>query len=885
MTTFNSRIRKLLLGSVATILFSGTAFAQGNLDNQTNIRIQAQSLNSAIEALANQADISINTNSVRLSDLRAPTVSGTMSVREALSELLRGTNFSYRTLSDGSIVVEPATMQSDEIIVTGTRLDPLNLLQKGATDSLTGLSLSLLETPRAASRVSEITIDRYGMQDVDDLLAAVPGTFTASFFGVPGNLNVRGTLADTYFQGFKRIENRGTYSSNLSAASYVEVLRGPSSPIYGPGKVGGLLNFMPKTARGENSKYVDELSGSLNVTAGSYDKTVFSGEISIPVGNGGFHFFGEHEDSDSYYQNIHPKHTNLQGTYVGDIDEQWSVEFNLMYFTESGRIQSPGWNRLTQDLVDNGNYITGRDTDIRDLDGDGYLNYGEIDTAIGSFFGTSNIRQIAEFFGSALPEFALDEGVGITKLDGSQIFADEGDYNNTETITGYAALERVYSDDSKFSFQLFVDHMENQKFNSFGFAADYEATAVEGRASYSFNTSFGDNLTADSVVGIAHRRHNAKQYESFLSGYVALDRRDLSFGATSGDRILAPNMIGGEPAWDSRRDMKWNSSSVFGMSDIKLFNRFSILAGLRYDYFDLQAINTGETVFGVANTLVKGDSGAVTWSLSGRYETPFGVTPYITYAEPRSLESSQTGGVSEGTIGSGLYISPSKLKEAGIKFSILDGNLFGSFAYYEQFRRQTDLLGNISGTTAEGFEAEIHWLATDNLSFTTSFTKQETNVDAPGAGRGEYLQVRPDQFGVDGILGYGGTFAFNNAGYVPSLADGYTLSTIPDIVASVYGTYTTNPFTFFGGNATAGITAGGSYVSETGGIFENDIVLPSYTLAKIAAFVEFEQFTLSVNVDNLFDKRYFTPSAEVYKEVAVMPGLPRIFRVSLSYDF
>ena len=42
---------------------------------------------------------------------------------------------------------------------------------------------------------------------------------------------------------------------------------------------------------------------------------------------------------------------------------------------------------------------------------------------------------------------------------------------------------------------------------------------------------------------------------------------------------------------------------------------------------------------------------------------------------------------------------------------------------------------------------------------------------------------------------------------------------------------------------------------------------------------------LSVNVDNIFDERYFTPSAEVYKEVAVMPGLPRTYRVTLKYQF
>jgi iron complex outermembrane receptor protein len=64
-----------------------------------------------------------------------------------------------------------------------------------------------------------------------------------------------------------------------------------------------------------------------------------------------------------------------------------------------------------------------------------------------------------------------------------------------------------------------------------------------------------------------------------------------------------------------------------------------------------------------------------------------------------------------------------------------------------------------------------------------------------------------------------------------------------------------------------------------------DIELPAYTLARMSGFLEVGAFTVSANIDNLFDERYFTPSAEVYKEVAVMPGLPRIFRINLSYDF
>lgn len=896
----------LLLGLAATACLCAPALAQASPEQAQEIRIPSQSLDAALNELAAQSGLVIVAPGALTSGLRSQTVSGTMTPREALSRLLQGTQLTYGVNEQGAVSIVRAARNApaddharlgpqedglsdlavlDTVTVTGTRADPLNQLQKGATDSLTGLSLSLLETPRSASRVSDITIERYGMQDVDDLLSAVPGTFTASFFGVPGNLNVRGTLADTYFQGFKRIENRGNYSSNLAAASYVEVLRGPASPIYGPGKVGGLLNFIPKTAKGVDRDYIDTFGGSISATTGSYDKAVVSGELYIPAGNGGFALFGEREDSGSYYNNINPEHTNLQGTYVGQLSDDWSLELNAMYFEESGRIQTPGWNRVTQDLIDTGTYITGRDTDLQDIDGDGYLSFEEIDAVLGTNWGTSNLRQIAEYGGANRPEFALDTGVGTTRLDGSQILATDGDYNDTNTWTGYAGLERSVGETGKFQLQAFIDRMENQRFNSFGFAADYEAQAEELRASYGFKYALGSHLTTDNVFGIGYRHHDAKQYETFLSGYIAPDRRDLSVGAQANDKIMSVRRgSDGALMWDSEYDMEWSSKSAFGVSDIRL-HRLAMLLGWRYDYYDAKAINTGGTVYGVANQWVEDSDGAHSWSAALRYETPFGITPYVTYADSRSLESTQTGGLSTGIIAAKLFISPSELKEVGAKFSLLNGNLFGGLAYYEQFRRRTDQMGNVDGTTAKGIEFEAHWLATDNLSFAATVTDQETRVDEPGPGRGEYLQVRPDQFGVEGPLGYGGTFAFNNAGYVPSLADGYTLRTIPDQVASLNGTYTSDRFSVNDRSAQSGVTLGATYVSETGGILENDILLPSYTLVNGAAFLQVGDVTLSANIDNLFDERYFTPAAEVYKEVAVMPGLPRTYRLTLKYQF
>jgi len=892
---YRSRLKAVVMSSAAVFVLAAAmpALAQAPARQAAaqvhTIRIEAQALDRAVVALAEQTGTVIVATGVTLDSRRSAVLTGSMTAAEALGRLLEGTNLTFRRDPNGAFVIVSAearaeTTQIGDVVVTA-RFDPLSRLQKGATDSFTGLDRSLLETPRSASRVSSDTIARYGMENVDDLVAAVPGAYTASFFGVPGNLNVRGTLADTYFQGFKRIENRGSFSSNLGAAAYVEVLRGPSSPIYGPGKVGGLLNFVPKSARGVDARYADEMSGGVNVTVGSYGRRNAAADLVVPVGEGGIALYVEREDSDSYYRNIHPEHLNLQATYVGDFGDGWSGEVNLMHFEESGRIQSPGWNRVTQNLIDNGVYITGRDTDLVDLDGSGMIEYGEIDAAFGAWGGTSNIRQIKEYGGKNNPKFALDEGVGTTRLSRRNVMADDADYNDSRTFTAYAGLQKEMANGSVLAFKAFMDDIENQRFTSFGFAADYDARALEGRVTYSFPSRLGPHVSADTIIGAAYRDHTAKQYESFLSGYIALNRRDLSRGSTAGDRIAAPLVKNGVQMWDSRHEMEWNSRSVFAMSDITVFDRFSILAGLRWDDYDVKAINKGETVFGLKNTWVENSKDAVTWSLSARYETPWGLTPYVTFAEPRSLESTQTGGVSVGTVTSNLFISPSELKEAGVKFSLLDGALFGGAAYYEQFRRQTDIMGNVSGTTSDGFELEAHWLATDKLSFTTALTLQETRVDAPGKGKGEYLELRPEQFGLDPASAYGGTFAVNNAGTFAELAGGYVVRTMPDKVFSLFGAYTTEPFSLMGTEASAGFTAGATYVSETGGIFENSLRLPAYTVAKAAAYVKVRNVTVSANIDNLLDEEYFTPSAEVYKEVAVMPGLPRMFRINLAYRF
>ena len=131
----------------------------------------------------------------------------------------------------------------ESITVTG---DPVHLLQTSANDAAFGLDKPLLETPRAVTLVSDTTIARYGITGVNDLTAITPSAYTASYYGVEGAVILRGTLAENYFRGFKRAENRGTYSTPLADAAGIEILRGPPSPSMARARWAGWSTSCPR---------------------------------------------------------------------------------------------------------------------------------------------------------------------------------------------------------------------------------------------------------------------------------------------------------------------------------------------------------------------------------------------------------------------------------------------------------------------------------------------------------------------------------------------------------------------------------------------------------------------------------------------------------------
>jgi iron complex outermembrane receptor protein len=125
------------------------------------------------------------------------------------------------------------------------RIDPFEVVPSAPTNSVFGLDTPLPEIPRSISVVPAEMMTRYDIQTVNDLVTASPGSFTGSYFGVPGALFIRGEAGDNFYRGFRRVENRGNYETPVADAEELEIVKGPPSPIYGGGKVGGYLNYTP----------------------------------------------------------------------------------------------------------------------------------------------------------------------------------------------------------------------------------------------------------------------------------------------------------------------------------------------------------------------------------------------------------------------------------------------------------------------------------------------------------------------------------------------------------------------------------------------------------------------------------------------------------------
>lgn len=518
--------------------------------------------------------------------------------------------------------------------------DPLSILPSRQTASIFGTDESQLETPRSVSVLESDLLAQYGVQTVNDFVAVTAGTFTGNYFGVPGALEVRGGEADNFFRGFRRVQNLGNFPTVISSSDYVEIIKGPPPPIYDAGSVGGILNFVPKTAQSETAKLITEPEGKITLTGGTYSKRLLTAEYGAPfkilAKKAGYYVFVSDEDSKSYFDNIYNKDFLGQLAVNVELTPTVDMEFGGMY-QHANLNQSLGWNRVTQDLIDHGTYLSG--APLVNLVKPGEAGISANDVFPGQLLAYA---WAPDYFASAFLSpaygyqnylFALDPAtVKTVQLSPHQIQAESSDFAKTDSPTAYFDLVAHLDSEATLKNQTFADSMNHLKYSSYGFTARYKEFVFENRTTYDGSFRLGASVKVKDAAGFAFRYTDGDEAEGRDIMQVE-NRRDISVGATPNTRFL--------PAYDGGFGYNWRQIGAsgdlggFAMVQATFWDRATLTASGRKDR--MQAHTFGTDFNGVFSRGDAADNGFTT-DLSAEYRITPGLIPYVTFARARYVD-------------------------------------------------------------------------------------------------------------------------------------------------------------------------------------------------------------------------------------------------------
>ena len=795
-----------------------------------------------------------------------------------------------------------AYSEEEEIIEEQIVVGDLNSLPGENIDSVFGFGKSILETPRSVSTISEEMMDRFNMQDIDELIAVSPGSFTQSFFGVAGGLDVRGTPGETYFRGVRRLDNPGNFPTPIGASDRVDIVRGPASPIYGPAKIGGYLNFNPKSARiEETGAYIAENTGALSYTTGSWDKSILTAEIGGPAEIGGkpmgFYLYGELENSGSFYKNAPGVEQSLiQASFDVDLSDTVQLQFGGMYHDFAGA-QNAGWNRITQDLIDNGTYITGSPASL-DLNGDGKIShqefFGETDGV-----GFTNFNPFKFTPGGLKPgdtttaedlgltdtgPMALVTGVGTTTLDPSLTLIASDDTLENQVTTLYFDIIMGLESGWEITNKLFYESYENLNENAYGFSQFHETYVIEEKLIIE-KLFEGDSMRAIVQFSPSLRYTDFEHGDDYTNEYF--HRRDLTGPSTALDARLLATRIHDDYTEYYIGD--YMDLGVGFMTDLTWYSGLSVLAGVRYDSIDMESMQPLDKLLlassnnfcldgSCVDLSADGDVSGTSWTFSVSYDIgETGLIPYVTLSEQATVIAGQGGELTVSNVASGEAFDTSELMEYGIKGQLLDDRLYFSLSVYEQERTDFSAQSIVTNqaVSTEGTEFELRWSVNEQLLVGMTYTQVEaTNLASVADGDRFSFIGAGDLPNIAPALHFGGQYGGN----VSVQASGGKRAGMPKNIFSAYGTYS------FGNGFS--LSASMADVDSVPSGFSNSIILPSYTLFNMSAGWESERWSVVVTGKNLTDELYFRSNfPNLFGSNIVLPELPRHILAKIEYTF
>ncbi|MEG3009762.1 MAG: TonB-dependent siderophore receptor [Pseudomonas sp.] len=612
---------------------------------EVSFNIPAQSLASALQALGTQSNMQVLYSADDVQGLRSQPVSGRLSPSQALSQMLVGTGVMFTV--QGNTVTVRARSSGNSLELGATNINGKAVESAYgpvdgyvATRSATGTKTDtpILEIPQTINVVTAEQVQTQGARNLTQALRYTPGLNVGGFTdrnAIADEITSRGFAPTPLYLDGAYLPYAGSLGGAPQIDPYtlerIEVLKGPSSVLYGQNQPGGIINMVSKRPTTEQRSQV-------KLGAGSYDRV-----------NGAF-------------------------DTSGPIDDQKEFTYRVIGVGKKGGQQVDHTHSERMLLAPSLTWTPNDDTSLTLLAqiqrDDGLEDYQAL-PMIGSLKRGPNGERIdREFFSGDTKYNDYKRDQYVFGYDFTHNFTDDLKYRSTARYTDVRDQYKGFYLRSFVTDDAGVTDYTRANRVKLDWRQHNTAYTVDNNLEYKFNTGALEHTT---LMGVDYRHFNRK-----YDGYNAYN-------------VLPINLYGENNNYDTSSvtpelDTKWDNTirqtGVYLQDQIKL-DKWILTIGGRQDWAEVENKDL------LARTVEEKRDHKFTSRVGLTYVTDFGLAPYVSYSES-FLPTLGTAAPERG--GKGFEPTEGQQYEVGVKYQPFDQTLITASVF--QIKQKNVLTGD-----------------------------------------------------------------------------------------------------------------------------------------------------------------------------------------------
>ncbi len=248
----------------------------------------------------------------------------------------------YLFINAASAMAEDAdksVVELPPVSVTSQAADELGYIELEKQPKVGKLSVPIQDQPYSVSVIHPEFMKDTGAKTIQDALLYTPGVYAGNF-GLDTRIDgvsVRGISAGRYLGGL--LEVYGSYNSvrtNIYALESLEVMKGPSSMLYGQGDLGGIINGVYKLPKAEKG-------GEIWGQYGSFNRKQIAFDVTGPVDDNEqflYRVVGLQRDSDTQVDHVEDDGYLIAPSFTWNISDKTSMSLLFNRQENKGQVSA-----------------------------------------------------------------------------------------------------------------------------------------------------------------------------------------------------------------------------------------------------------------------------------------------------------------------------------------------------------------------------------------------------------------------------------------------------------------------------------------------------------------------------------------------------------------